>query len=106
LSSRDKEVVKQVEEMERLKALTTRLKEQQNAKQDRIDSMVAEHSAEVKTLQEQLQQAYRANSCKEVCITVLISVSNMHEAVQGWAPDGKGRSGVNSLGHILTSISC
>jgi len=77
LSSRDKEVVKQDEEMERLKALTTRLKEQQIAKQDRIDSMVVEHSAEVKFFQEQLQQAYRANSCKEVCNTILISVPNM-----------------------------
>lgn len=80
MSSRDKDVVKQVEEMERFKALITRLKEQQNSKQDRIDSFVAE----VKILQEQLQQAYRANSCKEVCIIMLISVPNSARMALGF----------------------
>ena len=66
LSSRDREVIKQVEEMERLKALAARLVEQQNSKQQQIESIVAEHCAEVKTLQEQLQQACGAKCSKEV----------------------------------------
>jgi TPP-dependent pyruvate/acetoin dehydrogenase alpha subunit len=72
LSSRDKEVIKQVEEMERLKALAARLVEQQNAKQQQIETIMAEHSAEVKTLQEQLQQA---KCSKEVQTCSLLQTS-------------------------------
>ena len=66
MSSRDNEMVKQVEEMRRLKSLAARLVEQQKSRQHQIDSIAAEHCAEANTLQEHLQQAFGANFSKEV----------------------------------------
>ncbi|XP_024396300.1 uncharacterized protein [Physcomitrium patens] len=74
--SRDKEVIKQAEEIERLKPSTDRLVEQQKSKHQRLESLVAKYSAEVKTLQEQLQQACEAKCSKEIELATAVKHSS------------------------------